>query len=139
MAARAMFGGLVQDSRGDLVNVRRIGADEVYVVREDGFDWHLEAGKVDAAIWSHMKQMFVEHRDLIPPEALQALTNGDIFQQAAIESALDRVDEIERIEMPPQQRDLLALLGFRVVIDYHGDVLEVVMPDQGFDIDPDEE
>ena len=86
-----------------------------------------------------MKQIFVEHRDQIPPEALQALTHGDIFQQAAIESALDRVDEIERIEMPPQQRDLLALLGFRVVIDYHGDVLEVVMPDQGFGIDPDEE
>ena len=102
MTARAMFGGLVQDSRGELVDVRRVGADEVYVVREDGFDWHLEAGRVDAAIWSHMKRMFVEHRDQIPPEALQALTNGDIFQQAAIESALDRVDEIERIEMPPR-------------------------------------
>ena len=41
--------------------------------------------------------------------------------------------------MPPQQRDLLALIGFRVVIDYHGDVLEVIMPDQGFGFDPDEE
>ena len=58
MTARAKFGGLVQDSHGNLVNVRRVGADEVYVVCEDGFDWHLEARKVDNAIWSHMKQNF---------------------------------------------------------------------------------
>ncbi len=138
MSGTAAFAGLVKDPRGQAVEVRRIGGNEFYVVREDDFDWHIEASKVDAAVWQYMKEQFTRLKGDILPHALEAMGQGDPFTLAAIESAIDNMDKVDAVHLPSEQKDMLALVGFHIVIDYHGDVLEVAMPEQGLDPDDDD-
>ncbi len=138
MHGAAAFAGLVQDPRGQPVDVRRVGTSEFYVVREDDFDWHIEASRVDAAVWQYMKEQFSRLKGDVLPQALDAMGKGDPFTLAAIEAAIDNMDKVGPMQLPPEQKDMLALVGFHIVIDYHGDVLEVAMPEQGIDPDADD-
>ncbi len=138
MCAQAAFTGLVQDARGQAVEVKRVGGNECYVVREDDFDWHIEASRVDATVWQYLQEQFSRIKGDILPQALEAMGQGDPFTLAAIESAIDNMGKVDAVQLPPEQKEMLALVGFRIVINYHGDVLEVVMPEQGIDPDADD-
>lgn len=134
----ASFAGLVKDAAGRAVPVKRIGTRDFYVVTEDGFDYHIEADKVDAAVWARLKASFQQLKGDLLPKALEAMGQGDPFTVAAYEAAIDKIGQPGSATMLPEHRDLLAMIGFHIVIDYHGDVQEVRMPEQAIDPDDDE-
>lgn len=135
MMATAAFAGLVHSTQDKPVPVKRIGPNDFYVVTEDGFDWHIEADKVDAAVWKQLKEQFQQLKGGILPDVLDAMGQGDPFTVAAYEAAIDNLGNAENMFILPEHRDILALVGFRIIIDYHGDVWEIQMPAQ--EIDPD--
>ena len=126
----AAFEHLVYDQTGSSVPVKKIGGNDFYVVVEDGFDYHIEAGKVDAAVWNTLKSHFLQVKDDQLPAALEAMGVEDPFTLAAYEAAIDNIGAADALTIAPEHKDMLALLGFRIVIDYHGDVKDVVMPEQ---------
>lgn len=133
----AAFDQLVFDRSGEIVPVKRIGGSDHYVVAEDGFDYHIASGKVDDAVWSYLRTEFQKVKEEQLPAALEAMGVTDPFTLAAYEAAIDKFGSGDSPAMAPQQKDLLALMGFRIVIDYHGDVLDIEMPSQPIDLDGD--
>lgn len=134
----AAFEHLVYDPVGQSVPVKKIGGSDFYVVVEDSFDYHIAAQKVDAAVWNTLKSHFQRAKEDHLPAALEAMGVEDPFTLAAYESAIDNIGSAESLSIAQEHKDMLALMGFRIVIDYHGDVQEVVMPEQEIDLGDDD-
>lgn len=132
MAAHALFEGLVVDGYGRPVEVAHIAGEAYYVVDDDGFLRHVESEYVDRQVLREMKRMVEGHEEIISQGAMKMLGQEDIFTKAAIEASLEKMDEhfdlVIQQGMPEDARLALGMMGFRVVIDLHGEVQQVVQP-----------
>ena len=141
MAQHSLFAGLVVDEYDQAVEVVLVGGESFYVVDDDGFLRHIESEHVDRQVFDHMQEMVKGHEDLISEGTMKMIGQEDIFTKAAIETSLQNMDAqfdaLLQSGLPEDMRTYLGMMGFRVVINVHGEVLRVEQPGAG--IDPDEE
>jgi hypothetical protein len=133
MATTAMFEGLVVDERGNLASVKWVGERACYVVDDDGFLRHIDATRVDRQVLRFIKEQVDSHRDLAVDGVLQMLGKDDLFTKAAVESSIEKMDETVGQPLPAEARQWLGMLGFRIVINDQGDVVDIEMPAGGID------
>lgn len=136
MANSAMFEGLVFDERRNAAQVKLVGQRACYVVDEDGFLRHIDAAKVDQQVIGFLKGQVDEHRDLAVTGVMDLMGKDDIFTKAAVESSIDNIDQAVGQAIPEQSRQWLGMMGFRVIIDDQGEVVDIEMP--AGEIDEDE-
>jgi hypothetical protein len=128
MAPSAMFTGLVFDEEGNAAEVAHVGQDACYVLDDDDFKRHIDAAQVDKQVLRFMRGQVEDHRDLAVSTMLDMLGKDDIFTKAAIESSINNMEESVGQPIPEDARQWLGMLGFRIVIDFHGNVVDVEMP-----------
>lgn len=101
---------------------------------------HIPAEEVDRQVWQYMQSQIEGNEDLLSEHAAEMLGQEDIFTLAAIQSQLKNMDEqfdnLAETGIPEESRVYMGMIGFRIIISIHGDVLEIVQP--GI-IDPHEE
>jgi hypothetical protein len=108
-------------------------------VDDDGFKRHIPSEQVDRAVLNQMAEMMKGSEDLLSKEAAKMLGQDDPFSKAMIENQLKNIekqfDAVLQTGFPEELKAYLGMMGFRVVINYHGDVLKVEQPgaagDQG--------
>jgi hypothetical protein len=123
-----MFEGLVFDERRNAAQVKHVGERACYVVDEDGFLRHIDAAKVDRQVLEFLKGQVDAHRDLAVTGVLDLMGKDDIFTKAAVESSIDNIDQAVGQAIPEQSRQWLGMMGFRVIIDDQGEVVDIEMP-----------
>ena len=140
MSRKPLFAGLIVDEKDRPVELTYVGEDPCYVVDDDGFLRHIPSEEVDRQVLESMAEMIQGHEDLLSEQAAKMLGQDDIFSRALISQQLKdldkRFDEIFAIGLPEETRMYLAMIGFRIRINYHGEVLEVQQPDA---VDSDED
>ena len=135
MAQFAMFTGLVFDETGNPAEVSKVGDDAYYVVVEDDFRRHIDAEVVDRQVLRFLREQVEGSRDLAVSTMLDMMGQDDLFTKAAVESSIDRMEEAVGQPIPEDALRWLGMLGFRIVIDFHGHVVEVAMPAGGIEDD----
>ncbi len=129
---KALFEGLVIDEFGNPVGVTYVGGEPCYVVDDKGFRRHIPSEQVDRQVLDAMKQMIEGHEDLISEQAAKMLGQEDIFSVALISNQLKQIDQqfdnLFDIGLPAETRAYMGMIGFKVRINVHGDVLEVEQP-----------
>jgi len=132
MARQALFGGLVVDEDDQPVPVVDIGGEAFYVVDDAGFRRHIESERVDRQVLAKLKERIAGHEEVISQGTMELIGQEDIFTKAAIEASLHNLeaqfDELLARGLPEDARAWLGMMGFRVVIDMHGDVVRVEEP-----------
>ena len=132
MARTAVFAGLVVDERDRPVAVTRVGQEAFYVVDEDGFLRHVPSESVDCHVLTALQETVLGNREAVVQGMLDYLGQDDLFTKAAVESSIGQMGEqmkqLLEVGLPEEARQWLGLMGFRVVIDVHGDVVELEMP-----------
>jgi hypothetical protein len=132
MARQALFAGLVIEDDGQPVEVTMVGDEAFYIVDDDGFKRHIQSEYVDRQVLDNLLEMIQGHEDFIAEGTMKMLGQEDIFTKAMIETSLknvdDQFDQLLGAGLPEDSRAWLGMLGFRVVIDYHGDVIRVEQP-----------
>lgn len=132
MARHALFDGLVVDELDQAVSSTRVGEEAFYVVNDDGFLRHIPSEDVDRQVLRQMGEMMQGHEEELSEQAARMLGQDDIFTRAAIEGQLKNVDaQFEQVlaqGLPEASRAYLGMSGFKVRINLHGDVLEVIQP-----------
>lgn len=123
-----MFEGLVFDERRNAAQVKHVGERACYIVDEDGFLRHIDAAKVDRQVLEFLKGQVDAHRDLAVTGVLDLMGKDDIFTKAAVESSIDNIDQAVGQAIPEQSRQWLGMMGFRVIIDDQGEVVDIEMP-----------
>lgn len=126
----AFFEGLVETEDGVPVQVATVGDTDYYVIDDAGFKRHVEASTVDRVVLAQFLEQMQEHRDEASQAMMKLMGSEDLFTKAAVDSTLKNVsvDQMLGQRLPAEARQWLAMLGLRVVIDYHGDVVRVDLP-----------
>ncbi len=137
MARFALFSGLVIDEYDNPVEVASVGGEAFYIVDDDGFQRHVESELVDRQVLTHLFEMIQGHEELISEGTMKMLGQEDIFTKAMIETSLrnldDQFDELIEQGMPEEARAWLGMIGFRVVINIHGEVIKIEQPSSPID------
>lgn len=132
MPKQAVFEGLVYDEYDNPVDTGWIGSEPCYIVDDAGFKRHIPAEEVDRQVWQHMQEQIEGHEDLISAQAAEMMGEVDIFTLAAIENQLKNLDsqfdQLAQTGIPEESRLYLGMIGFRIIISIHGEVLEVTQP-----------
>lgn len=127
-----LFTGLVVDENGKPVSAGFIGSQPAYVVDDDGFKRHIPAEDVDRAVLNQMAEMMKGSEDLLSEQTAKMLGQDDPFSKAMIENQLKNIDKqfdtIMQTGFPEEMRAYLGMMGFKIVINYHGDVVRVEQP-----------
>lgn len=127
-----LFAGLVVDETEKPVSTGFIGSQPAYVVDDDGFKRHIPAEDVDRAVLNQMAEMMKGSEDLLSEQTAKMLGQDDPFSKAMIENQLKNIDKqfdtIMQTGFPEEMRAYLGMMGFKVVINYHGEVIRVEQP-----------
>ncbi len=130
MAHQALFAGIVCDESENLVQTSIVGGEAFYVVDDDGFLRHIPAEDVDRQVLAIFLEQLHDNKEMAVEQALRMMGRDDLFTKAAIDASLRNVsaDEIIRQGIPQQARDMMAMVGFRVVINMHGEIVRFDQP-----------
>lgn len=127
-----LFTGLIVDENGKPVASGLIGSQPAYVVDDDGFKRHIPAEDVDRAVLNQMAELMKGSEDLLSEQTAKMLGQDDPFSKAMIENQLKNIDKqfdtIMQTGFPEEMRAYLGMMGFKVIINYHGEVLRVEQP-----------
>jgi hypothetical protein len=126
----ALFSGLIQDENGNPVDAVMVGDVPNYVVQDDGFRRHVESEGVDRQVIELLREQFMAHRELATEAMLQMMGKDDLFTKAMIDASIQNMDKVLAQGLPDGARAWLGMLGFRVIINTHGDVVRLEMPEQ---------
>ncbi len=132
MKREPLFAGLVIDEHDQPVETAYVGDEPCYVVDDAGFRRHIPSEYVDRQVLQQLFSLVKGHEDLLSEQAAQLLGQDDPFSKAALEMQFKNLDQhIEDVlaaGIPEAHRAYMGMLGFRVRIDHHGDVIEVNYP-----------
>jgi hypothetical protein len=126
----ALFQGLVRDEDDNPVDVVMVGSVPNYVIDDDGFLRHVEAEAVDRRVIELLREQFMAHQEIATEAMLQMLGKDDLFTKAMIDASIKNMDQVIEHGLPDGARAWLGMLGFRVVLDRHGEVINLDMPEQ---------
>ena len=126
----ALFAGLVQDEDGQPVDVVQVGHVPNYVIEDAGFRRHVEAEAVDRRVIEMLREQFMAHREIATEAMLQMLGKDDLFSKAMIDASIKNMDQVIEHGLPEEARAWLGMLGFGVIVNTHGEVVRLDMPEQ---------
>ncbi len=132
MSQRPLFEGLVFDPDGQPVGLGVVGGEPQYVVLDGGFKFHVPAGPVDRQVLGQLREQIMANQDAVTLGAMKMLGQEDLFTKVMIDSSLKNMDEhfnrLIETGLPPETRAYLGMLGFRITLNYHGEVIGLDQP-----------
>jgi hypothetical protein len=132
MVYQPLFKGLIFDEYDQPVDVSFVGEEPCYVVNDAGFRRHISSEMVDRQVLIQMGNMIEGHEDELAEQTAKMLGQDDIFSKALIENQLKNLDSqfdaVLRSGIPEEGRAYMGMLGFRIKINVHGEVLKVNQP-----------
>jgi len=132
MPKQPLFAGLVVDESDRPAETAYVGDEPCYVVDDYGFRRHIPSEQVDRVVLSQIAGLMKGSEDLISEQTAKMLGQEDVFTKAAIEQQLKNIDkqfdQLMQAGIPEDMRAYLGMVGFKIVINVHGEVLKVEQP-----------
>ena len=132
MPRQALFAGLVLDEFGNPAETALVGDEPCYVVDDAGFRRHIPSEQVDKQVLGQIAELMKGSEDLISEQTAKMLGQEDVFTRAAIEQQLKNIDkqfdQLMQAGIPEDMRAYLGMMGFKVTINMHGEVLDIDQP-----------
>ena len=132
MSAKPLFTGLVYDDNDQIVEITTVGTESCYVVDDAGFKRHIPSEQVDRQVLNKFRELIEGHEEIIGEQALKMLGQDDIFSRAIYIEQLKNLDkqfdQLLETGYPEEIRTYMGMTGFKVIINHHGEVLEVEQP-----------
>ncbi len=132
MTNQPLFIGLVTDEDGKSVESGFIGSQPCYVINDAGFRRHVPAEQIDRAVLAQMAEMMKGHEDILSEQTAKMLGQNDPFSKAMIEQQIKNIDQqfeaLMQTGMPDEMRAYLGMIGFKIIVNYHGEIIRVEQP-----------
>ena len=129
---RALFEGLVFDIEDNPLEVTWVGDEPSYVLNDGGFLRHIPAEIVDQQVWEAITAGISGNEEFLSEQTAKMLGQEDIFSIAVIRQQLEnsqaQFEQLRGAGLPQDMRTYLGMTGFRIVVDFHGDVVEIKQP-----------
>jgi len=132
MNKQPLFAGLVVDESDRPAETAHVGDEPCYVVDDYGFRRHIPSEQVDRVVLSQIAGLMKGSEDLISEQTAKMIGQEDVFTKAAIEQQLKNIDkqfdQLMQAGIPEDMRAYLGMIGFKIVINVHGEVVRVEQP-----------
>jgi hypothetical protein len=128
MSNKALFAGLVLDENGNPLESTSLGDEAQYVLNDNGFLRHIDAETVDRQVLAHLQGQIEANKDAVEEGIMKMMGSEDIFTKAAIDKSIKDMDQVLKQGIPDDARQMLGMMGFRVVVNYHGEVVRIDQP-----------
>jgi hypothetical protein len=132
MPRQPLFAGLVFDEFNHPAETTLVGDEPCYVVDDAGFRRHIPSEQVDRQVLNHLAEMMKGSEELLSEQAAKMLGQDDVFTVAAIQQQLKNMDkqfdQVIQTGLPEDMRAYLGMMGFKIIINVHGEVLRVEQP-----------
>ena len=132
MSKRALFEGLVVTPAGQPVTVEYVGGEAQYVVPDADFSFRVDAAGVDRQVLETLREQIDQNKDAVTEGTLKMLGQDDLFTKAMVDASLNNMDanfaKLIDQGLPENARAYLGMLGFRIVLNYHGEVERIDQP-----------
>jgi hypothetical protein len=135
MSNKALFAGLVIDENGQPLDVAFTGDEAQYVLDDNGFRRHIDAEVVDRQVLAHLQGQIEANKEAVEQGIMKMMGSEDIFTKAAIDKSIKDMDQVLKQGIPDEARQMLGIMGFRVVVNFHGEVLRIDQPGVADDSD----
>ena len=127
-----LFTGLVFDEDGKPTEFAYVGDEPCYVIDDAGFRRHIPSEQVDRQVLDFLKEQIKGHEDIIGEQAANMLGQDDLFTRAIIVNQIKQIDkqfdQLLETGLPEDARAYMGMMGLRIVVDYHGEVIQVDQP-----------
>jgi hypothetical protein len=125
-----LFADLIYSEEGERVRVVDVGGVPHYAIPHGDFLRHVEAEYVDRQVVVMLQEHFRSMRDVIADGVVHMLGEENLFTRASIDHAIENLDRIlEAGHVDTNElRTALWMMKFRVVVDFHGDVVRLDIP-----------
>ena len=128
MSRKAVFEGLVVDQAGRPLTVTMVGGEAQYVIDDEGFRRHIDAELVDRQVIQAIQEQVNANKDLVEEAIMKMIGKDDLFTKAALDASIKNMDRALDQGIPDDARQWLGMMGFRVVVNLHGEVVEFKWP-----------
>ena len=132
MPRQPLFSGLVVDEYDNPVGSTLVGDEPCYVVNDAGFHRHIPSDLVDRQVLKTLSSMISGSEGIIAEQAAKMLGQDDPFSKAMLENQLKNIDQqldsVLTTGIPEEGRAYMGMMGFRIRINVHGEVLAVEQP-----------
>lgn len=128
MSHQALFAGLVIDENNRTLEVAMVGNDAAYVIDDDGFKRHIDAEQIDRQVLNILQEQIEANKPAVEEGLMKAMGSEDIFTKAAIDKSLNNFDQVLGQGLPPDALQWLGMMGFRIVVNLHGEVVKLDQP-----------
>ena len=129
---KALFEGLVFDTSEHPLAVTWVGEDVSYVLDDGGFLRHIPAEEVDRQVWETITSGISGNEDFLSEQTAKLLGQEDILSVAVIrqqlENSQEQFEQLRSTGFPQDMRNYLGMTGFKIVVDFHGNVVEIKQP-----------
>jgi hypothetical protein len=129
---QALFKGLVFDENDQPVEVTAIGGEAMYVVNDGGFRRHIPSETVDRQVLQRIRAEIQGNEGLISEQAAKMLGQEDIFTRAILQNQISNIDQqfeqLLQTGLPEDGRTYMGMMGFKIMINFHGDVIQLNQP-----------
>ena len=131
MPHQPLFAGLVVDENGNVAETAYIG-EPMYVVDDAGFRRHIPSEQVDRYVLSQIAGMMKGSEEFLSEQTAKMLGQEDIFTKAMLENQIKNIDkqfdQLLQTGLPEDTRIYLGMVGFKIVINVHGEVVRIEQP-----------
>ena len=132
MPNRPLFEGLVVDENDQPVTTTVVGDESFYVVNDAGFHRHVPSEDVDLQVLELMRGQIEGNEEILGEQTAKMIGQDDIFSVAMIMNQLKNLDkqfdQILKAGIPAEGRAYLGMMGFKIVINIHGEVVRFDQP-----------
>ena len=132
MPRQPLFAGLVVDENNRPVGTAYVGDEPCYVVDDSGFLRHIPSQQVDRQVLEKMRAQIRGNEGMLSDAAAKMLGTEDIFSKALLEQQLKSIDQqfdaLLEAGIPEEGRAYIGMMGFKVVINVHGEVVRLEQP-----------
>ena len=132
MPRQPLFAGLVLDEFGNPAESTLVGEEPCYVVDDAGFRRHIPSEQVDRQVFNHLVEMMKGSEEFLSEQTAKMLGQEDVFTVAAIQQQLKNIDrqfdQLIQAGLPEDMRAYLGMMGFKIIINVHGEVVKIEQP-----------
>jgi hypothetical protein len=128
MSSKAVFEGLVFDEQGRALEVAIVGGEAEYVIDDQGFRRHIDAAAIDRHVISLIQEQVAANKDIVEESIMRMIGHDDLFTKASLDVSIKNMAELLERGIPDDARMWLGMMGLRIVVNLHGEVLTVNWP-----------
>jgi hypothetical protein len=123
------------DENGNPLETTYLGDEAQYVLDDNGFLRHIDAEAVDRQVLMHLQEQIEANKPAVEEGIMKMMGSEDLFTKAAIDKSIENMDQVLKQGIPDDARQMLGMMGFRVVVNYHGEVVRIDQPGAADDSD----